>query len=275
MAKFIFQNHDTIGEAKPQIRAKKSLGQNFLHDPHFQNKIFEHTKALYLDCKIKSDKFENVIEIGPGRGDLTVFYQNLNPNNFTLYELDSDLIDNLKENFLTATIFCQDFMEIIPILKPAFLVSNLPYYIGSRLVIDLIKYNKNFPFAFILQKEVSFKTKKIGRPTFFGACVNMFYDTKVELIIPPSAFKPAPKVHSALLIAKPKLVDYDGLKAIKILKAMFFKPNKTLLNNLLNSDLNLDKNALELILVGASLDPSSRVSWDNYEQIYHTLYQIL
>jgi 16S rRNA (adenine1518-N6/adenine1519-N6)-dimethyltransferase len=260
---------------KPELKAKKSLGQNFLHDPHFQNKIFEHTQKLFDTTKKENTLCLEVVEIGPGRGDLTKLYQILNPKSFTLYELDSDLMENLSLNFPKANIFCRDFMDVIPSLKECFLVSNLPYYIGSRLIIDLIKYNKNYPFAFILQKEVAYKVKQTDRPTFFGACLNLFYDAKVELVIPPSAFKPAPKVHSALLVAKPKTVTYDGLRAIKILKAMFFKPNKTLLNNLLNSNLGYSKSELEVFLKTANLDPSVRISWPNYEQVYDGLNLVL
>jgi 16S rRNA (adenine1518-N6/adenine1519-N6)-dimethyltransferase len=274
-----------------KIKAKKSLGQNFLINKHFQEKICEFTHELkkeYPDL--------NMLEIGPGRGDLTKYYfkiaKDTGCKGFDLYEIDIDLIEGLESlkielnsdnsKILDTQIYNVDFMKVIPTLKPTFLVSNLPYYIGSRLIIDLIKYNKNFPFAFILQKEVAYKTSKTEKSkpsqiTLFGAILNLFYDTSLPLIIPPSAFVPAPKVHSALLIGRPKTekdkVPKDGEKALKILKAMFFKPNKTLLNNLVYG-FGISSIEANSMITLAGLDGSVRMNWENYERVFWGLYGV-
>jgi 16S rRNA (adenine1518-N6/adenine1519-N6)-dimethyltransferase len=249
-----------------KIKAKKSLGQNFLKDKHFRLKIANNVKEFYKDYSSLP-----MIEIGPGHGDLTHEFIKLNKD-IVLYEIDKDLIEGLNKQFPETKIINSDFMDEIPNIETSILVSNLPYYIGSRMIVDLIGYNKHFPFAFILQKEVAMKTKDSSDLTFFGAILNIFYDTKVEFIIPPNAFNPAPKVYSALLTGRPKTPKYDGTLAINILKAMFFKPNKTLSNNLKYG--LMDPDLIAKIYETYKYDPNTRVNWDNYETIFDQIYTL-
>jgi 16S rRNA (adenine1518-N6/adenine1519-N6)-dimethyltransferase len=250
-----------------KVTAKKRFGQNFLHDPIYIAKIYESSKVLYDNSTQKS-----LIEVGPGLGDLTREYIKINPD-IVLYEIDPDLIPILQEEFKSTTIHNQDFMELIPNLPDCMLVSNLPYYIGSRLIIDLIAYNRTMPFAFILQKEVAFKTKESEDITFFGAAINLFYSPKVEFTIPPQAFRPAPKVYSALLTATPIKTEYSGLEAITILKAMFFKPTKTMFNNLIYG--GFAKEDIVRIYEKHKFEPNLRVRWANYKEIFGILYSEL
>ena len=245
-------------------KAKKSLGQNFLHDMQFKLKIRDIVAKNYAE-------FDNLplVEIGPGLGDLTEMFIELNKD-IELYELDYDLIEHLENKFGGVRIHNKDFMTELPNLKPSYLVSNLPYYIGSRLIIDLIIYNCRYPFSFILQKEVVMKTKKSEKITLFGAMLNYFYDVKIELNIPPSAFKPAPKVLSTLFSAVPKDTSIDGLQAINIFKAMFFKPTKTLYNNLQFG--GIEKEDIDKIFEINKWPQNLRINWSNYSDIFDTLY---
>jgi 16S rRNA (adenine1518-N6/adenine1519-N6)-dimethyltransferase len=249
------------------IKAKKSLGQNFLKNQRFKDKIYQHTQELYQHYPSLA-----MIEIGAGLGDLTEGFSQIQPN-LTVYEIDEDLIPILQDKFPELTINNQDFMEAIPNLEDALLVSNLPYYIGSRLIVDLIGYNKRVPFAFILQREVAMKTKPSQSLTFFGAILNIFYDTEVALVIPPNAFLPIPKVHSALLIGRPNPNNYDGIKSINILKDMFFKPNKTLYNNLQFGGMN--RADVDKIFSHYNLDANTRVNWSNYRIIFEQIYNYI
>ncbi len=250
-----------------KVAAKKRFGQNFLHDPIYINKIYESSKEIY-----ETSGQKNLIEVGPGLGDLTREYIKINKD-IVLYEIDPDLIPILQEEFPNTTIFNQDFMELIPNLDNCMLVSNLPYYIGSRLIIDLIAYNKTMPFAFVLQKEVAFKIKQTEDITFFGAAINLFYVPKVEFTIPPQAFRPAPKVYSALLTATPMDNNYSGLEAITVLKAMFFKPTKTMFNNLIYG--GFDKQEIVRIYQKHNFEANLRVRWSNYKMIFEILYSEL
>jgi 16S rRNA (adenine1518-N6/adenine1519-N6)-dimethyltransferase len=250
-----------------KVVAKKRFGQNFLHDPIYISKIYQASQEIYDNCKPKS-----LIEVGPGLGDLTREYIKINKD-IVLYEIDPDLIPILQEEFKDTIIHNQDFMELIPNLPDCMLVSNLPYYIGSRLIIDLIAYNKTMPFAFILQKEVAFKIKASEDITFFGAAINLFYSPKVEFTIPPQAFRPAPKVYSALLTATPLNTEYSGLEAITILKAMFFKPTKTMFNNLIYG--GIAKEEVVRIYDKYKFDSNLRVRWENYKEVFGILYNEL
>jgi 16S rRNA (adenine1518-N6/adenine1519-N6)-dimethyltransferase len=250
------------------IKAKKSLGQNFLQDPNIKIKIYNTTLG-FVDKLDLAYKNYPMIEIGPGLGDLTEEFIKIKQD-LTLYEIDDDLIEGLKVKFPKLNVINQDFMKMIPNLEKAILVSNLPYYIGSRLIIDLIAYNKNLPFAFILQREVSNKVKVSEDITFFGAAINLFYTPKVEFVIPPQAFKPSPKVYSALLTAAPKVVKYNGLETVTILKAMFFKPTKTLFNNLIYG--GFDREDVKRIFEKHNIEPNTRVRWANYVEIFDILY---
>ena len=250
-----------------KVTAKKRFGQNFLHDPIYISKIYKASKEVYDNSSKKT-----LIEIGPGLGDLTREYIKINKD-IVLYEIDPDLIPILTEEFPDTIIHNQDFMELIPNLEDCMLVSNLPYYIGSRLIIDLIAYNKTMPFAFILQKEVAFKTKVNEDITFFGAAINLFYNSKVEFTIPPQAFRPAPKIYSALLTATPVITEYSGLETITILKAMFFKPTKTMFNNLIYGGFN--KEDVVRIYDKYKFEPNLRVRWENYKYIFDILYKEL
>jgi 16S rRNA (adenine1518-N6/adenine1519-N6)-dimethyltransferase len=245
-------------------RAKKSLGQNFLQDKNIKEKIFEIVANNY-------EPLNNLklVEIGPGLGDLTEKFIKISES-LEVYEIDEDLIPILEEKFPELIIYHQDFMEALPNLSNVYLVSNLPYYIGSRLIIDLIIYNCRFPFTFILQKEVVMKTKKTEKITLFGAMVNYFYSVKIELNIPPSAFKPAPKVQSALFSGTPKESNIDGTQAINIFKAMFFKPTKTLYNNLQFG--GFERDFVDKVFEKYQWGVNLRINWGNYEDIFDKIY---
>ena len=288
--------------------AKKKFGQNFLVNQDIKEKILSHTQVQLnelIDQGLKNPI--NIIEIGPGRGDLTKFWSQLKPcNNYTCYEIDKDLDEYLKS--LDVDVEYLDIMDNIFLLNnSSLLVSNLPYYIGSRLLIEIIKNDINTPFAVILQREVVDKVSKNNDVTFFGACLNLFYNTKMQLIIPNNSFVPAPKVQSAFVTGYPKndmfekyIVKNSLVNGVDCLKSMFFKPNKTLLNNLyygkfgiidgvdiLISDVPIanknekkeeiypNKDNLKSILLSLGLDPEVRVSWENYENIFITIYNFV
>ncbi|MGL4758079.1 MAG: ribosomal RNA small subunit methyltransferase A [Patescibacteria group bacterium] len=250
-----------------ETKAKKNLGQNFLHDPNIKAKI---KKLLEIHYQSQKTPQLPIIEIGPGLGDLSELIEDI-PTKITLIEIDDDLIPKLESKFPNIKIINDDFMNLLPNIESSYLFSNLPYYIGSRLIVDLIGYNQRMPFGFILQKEVVFKTKTSSKITFFGAILSLFYDIKIELSIPPSAFRPSPKVYSSLFFGNPKDLDFDGLLSINILKAMFFKPNKILYNNLIFG--GFDKEEVENIFKHFEFDKNTRVNWSNYKEIFEKIYR--
>ena len=143
------------------IKAKKSLGQNFLVDLNIIKKI--------INC---SDiKNRNIVEIGPGTGNLTKYIINKLPKSLTLIEKDKDLTDHIKKKFekdKNIEIFNTDVLKFDwekKIKKKSIIFGNLPYNISTQILIKLISV-KNWPpkydrLIFMFQKEVADKILNI------------------------------------------------------------------------------------------------------------------
>ena len=187
------------------IRAKKSLGQNFLIDSDVINQILEITEI----------KDKNILEIGPGTGNLTSKILEKNPRQLTVIEKDKELVDILKTNFGSDIIIIND--DILKFNECQFekkmtVFGNLPYNISTEILCKWILNldSKNFWFdgmVLMFQKEVadritsSFNSRSYGRLSIIS---NWKLDIKKILDIKPSAFSPKPKVESTVLFFKPK-----------------------------------------------------------------------
>ena len=238
------------------IKAKKSLGQNFLIDRDILEKI----------TKIKSIKNKNILEIGPGTGNLTSFILKNNPKKFFVIEKDNALAKNLENLFKDKlTIINNDILEIdeTSLYHEKFIVyGNLPYNISTEILIKWItNLKESFWFEHLIllfQKEVAdriianFNTAAYGRISILAN-----WKLSIEKIcdISPTSFSPRPKINSTLLLFTPKKIFYKikeskNLEEItkvffnhrrKMLKKPFnqlFKGNETILNKL-NINLNL------------------------------------
>ena len=187
------------------IRAKKSLGQNFLIDRNIIDKIVN-----ILELKNK-----NILEIGPGTGNLTEGILKKSPKKILAIEKDDNLVKLLKEKF-------DDKIEIInkDILKidenslsdqTLTVFGNLPYNISTEILCKWILNIKQkiwFDCLILMfQKEVAdriisdFNTKSYGRLTILA---NWRLDMKKICDISPLSFQPKPKIESTLLFFKPK-----------------------------------------------------------------------
>tara|TARA_B100000035_G_scaffold303066_1_gene301280 strand:- start:265 stop:1050 length:786 start_codon:yes stop_codon:yes gene_type:complete len=187
------------------IRAKKSLGQNFLIDKNIIDKIVN-----ILELKDK-----NILEIGPGTGNLTEGILKKSPKKILAIEKDDNLVKLLKEKF-------DDKIEIInkDILKidenslsdqTLTVFGNLPYNISTEILCKWILNIKQkiwFDCLILMfQKEVAdriisdFNTKSYGRLTILA---NWRLDMKKICDISPLSFQPKPKIESTLLFFKPK-----------------------------------------------------------------------
>ena len=245
------------------IKAKKSLGQNFLIDRDILEKI----------TKIKSIKDKNILEIGPGTGNLTSFILKHNPKKFFVIEKDNELATNLENLFNDKlTIINKDILEIdeTSLYNEKFIVyGNLPYNISTEILIKWItNLKKDFWFEnliLLFQKEVAdriiakFNTSDYGRITILAN-----WKLSIEKIcdVGPTSFSPRPKINSTLLLFTPKknfykIRDTKNLEKItkiffnhrrKMLKKPFnqlFRGNEGILNKL-NIDLNLRPQNLNL-----------------------------
>ena len=239
-----------------KIKAKKSLGQNFLIDNNILCKIVEIGKI---------SKNDTVLEIGPGTGNLTEKIIKKNPKKFFVVEKDKNLSNLLEEKFGNKiSIINNDILKCYNdflIDTPIKVFGNLPYNISTKILISMIKINnlENFfkEFIFIFQKEVADRimanenTKNYGRISILAS---WRMKTKKILDISPSSFKPKPKVNSTLvcLTPKSKFDKYINIKHLEHITNIFFnqrrkmikKPMKLLFDDFENiaNKLGLDLN---------------------------------
>ena len=187
------------------IKAKRSLGQNFLID---QNVIDKMVNILELSNK-------NILEIGPGTGNLTDEILKKNPKKFLVIEKDDYLASLLIEKFKNKIkVINKDILETNEnSLSNEILTvfGNLPYNISTEILckwILNIKEKEWFDYLILMfQKEVAdriisnFNTKSYGRLTIIA---NWRLDIKKICDVGPASFKPRPKIDSSILFFKPK-----------------------------------------------------------------------
>ncbi len=245
------------------IKAKKSLGQNFLIDPNIIDKI----------VNIVEIKNKDILEIGPGTGNLTQKILKKNPNKFLVIEKDNNLAKMLKEKFETKIkIINQDILKVDESTLSNQVLNvfgNLPYNISTEILVKwILNINKKkvwFNYLVLMfQKEVAdriiseYNTKNYGRLTILAN-----WRLKIQKIcdISPSCFTPKPKVESTLLLFKPKLefVKFADPKNLEKITRIFFMHRRKMIKKpfleLFNGDKNLAfKMGLDLKLRPQNLD---------------------
>ena len=214
------------------MRAKKSLGQNFIHDENFLIKLNE---------KIKTGPTTNIIEIGPGKGALTKFLLKKKHKQIIAIEKDQSPIKYLekyKEEKLL--IINSDALNInlndLNLKKESIIVGNLPFNISSQLLIKWTKFQNWPPFYkkmyLMFQKELGERiiakkdTKSYGRISVL--CQSRF-NIKKLLIAPSEIFTPKPKVDGIVLEFSPiksyKNINIETLEVI-VRKAFLHRRKK-------------------------------------------------
>ena len=195
------------------IKPKKSLGQNFLIDQNILKKIVNIGEIEHKD---------NILEIGPGTGNLTKFIVAGRSNKIILIEKDKTLIASLKlkfNHYNNIKYICKDILktELEKTIKNNTIVfGNLPYNISSQILIKLVKFNNQQPnykrLVLMFQKEVGEKiisnsnTNKYSR---LGIISKFRLKIKKNFLISKNCFYPRPKVDSMLIILEPKKNDID------------------------------------------------------------------
>lgn len=175
---------------------KKKLGQNFLISPYYAQRI-----AL----AVESPDDSKVIEIGPGRGALSVFLKERFPR-FHLIEMDKDIIPRLKEKIGDGkwTLHVGDVLEFDfkTLGSTLHLVGNLPYNIAALIIKKTLLYSPQVvSVTYMVQREVAERivaaphTKQNGYLTIF---CQFFGPPKILFNVPPGAFVPKPNVDSAV-----------------------------------------------------------------------------
>ena len=251
------------------IRAKKSLGQNFLIDREVLEKI---TNVVQIKDKA-------ILEVGPGTGNLTSFILKKNPKKMFVIEKDDDLAINLSETFKDQlTIINDDILQVDEnlIFKDKVTVfGNLPYNISTEILSKWITQTKNeFWFnnlILMFQKEVAdriiakFNTSSYGRLSILSN-----WKLNVEKIcdIKPESFLPRPKIDSSLLFFSPKKNFYKikNPKNLEKVTRIFFNHRRKMLKKPYNQLFNGDQRVLNELKIDLNLRPQN-LDFDTYYQL--------
>ena len=218
------------------IRPKKSLGQNFLIDQNIINKI----------VKIADVKNNNIVEIGPGTGNLSIKIIENNPNNFFLIEKDRKLSEELKRKFFllkNIKVINKDILDFNledNIKKNSIILGNLPYNISSQILVKLIKFNTWLPnykkLVLMFQKEVADKIlAKQKDPTYgrLSILTNSRLKVTERFNVSKNCFYPKPKVESTVLVFEPIINSDFQVKNINNLEKithLFFSSKRKMVN---------------------------------------------
>ena len=220
------------------FRFSKSLGQNFLVDKNFVDKIVEGADV----------SGKNVIEVGPGLG--TISYEMAKIcKKLVLIELDSALIPILEKNmeeFDNVVIIHADILKTnLKSIQDEYFsgeefafVSNLPYYITTPIIEKVFEDDINCTsMTIMVQKEVADRmlaNEKDKDYSSLSVFVKYYSEAKLLTKVPKSVFMPQPKIDSSVLRLDLRIYDekVDKEKLFALVKAGFLKRRKTILNSL-------------------------------------------
>ena len=224
---------------KYDLRPRKSLGQNFLIDPHVLKKIIRAADIGPGDF---------VLEIGPGVGGLTQALAE--PAGQVLaVELDKRLAEALRESIAGWSFGSKVEVVQADILGydiPAHInkvVANLPYYVTTPIVMSLLENYSFKSITVMVQREVA--QRMVSRPgdKSYGALslgVQYHANAEIAAYVPPNSFIPRPKVGSALVhmdILNSQPVAADKAALFTNIRAGFGKRRKTLVNSLYSAEI--------------------------------------
>jgi 16S rRNA (adenine1518-N6/adenine1519-N6)-dimethyltransferase len=242
------------------IRAKKSLGQNFLIDRDILEQIVNTVEILKKE----------ILEIGPGSGNLTNFIIKKKPKKFYVIEKDNDLSLLLEEKFGSEiSIINDDVLNVSEntISKEKLTVfGNLPYNISTEILSRwIVNLGKNFWFdslVLMFQKEVadriiaSSNTSKYGRLSILS---NWKLNIKKIIDIKPESFSPRPKIDSSLLLFTPKnnFFELKDAKNLEMITRVFFSQRRKMLKKPFNKVFKNAKEVSEKFNIDLNLRPQN------------------
>ena len=249
------------------IKAKKSLGQNFLIDKNILEKIINITKV--------QDKI--ILEIGPGTGNLTSYILKRNPKKLIVIEKDYELAYNLKNKYNNQIkIINEDVLQIDEtnlVKEKVTVFGNLPYNISTEILSKwIINLKDKFWFeclVLMFQKEVAdriiakFNTSNYGR---LSIICNWKLNIKKICDIKPEAFSPKPKINSSLLIFHPKenFIKINNPRKLEEITRIFFNQRRKMLKKPFNQLFNGDQKIADKLKIDLNLRPQNL----NFETYY-------
>ena len=242
------------------IKPKKSLGQNFLIDRDVLEQIVDTVEITNNE----------ILEIGPGSGNLTAFILKKNPKKIYAVEKDDDLALLLKDKFADEiTIINDDILKISENRlsnEKLTVFGKLPYNISTEILSKwIVNLNKDFWFknlVLMFQKEVADRiiaepnTSKYGRLSILS---NWKLNIKKIMDIKPQSFSPRPKIDSTLLLFTPRenFFELESAKNLEMITRVFFSQRRKMLKKPFNQVFKNAKEISEKFNINLNLRPQN------------------
>ncbi len=243
------------------IKAKKSLGQNFLIDKNIIKKISD---IINIENK-------TILEVGPGTGNLTSSLLEKRPKKFFVIEKDKDLIISLKKKFNDKIKIINDdilkYNENSLSKEELIVFGNLPYNISTEILCKWILNLKKKSFWFsnlilMFQKEVADRiisehnSSKYGRLTILA---NWKLSIRKIMDIKPSSFSPKPKIDSSLLFFSPKkkFFEIQNPHNLEKITRIFFNHRRKMIKKPFNQLYNGNMNIIKKLDIDLNLRPQN------------------
>lgn len=253
------------------VTAKKKFGQHFLKDGYYIKQIVQSMPDDEID----------IVEVGPGLGDLTKELLKKKP--VVTFEIDDEACGYIKDEFHDhldsgrLRLICGDVLDSWDggklHQKPYRLVANLPYNVGTKIILNALKDSNCVGLIVMVQLEVAEKfSAKAGKKNFspLSILVESIGSSEIILEVPPIAFDPPPKVESAV-IKIDKIQPFFDEKLSVFLKVAFTAPRKTLKKNLSSF---YDKREIEDLFNKLELPPAIRpheVTTETFQSLLNSL----
>ena len=242
------------------IKPKKSLGQNFLIDRNVLEQIVDTVEITNKE----------VLEIGPGSGNLTTFILKKNPKKFYVIEKDDELALLLQNKFANEISIIND--DVLKISEDKIsnekltVFGNLPYNISTEILSKWItNLDKKIWFeslVLMFQKEVAERiiaesnTSKYGRLSILA---NWKLNIKKIMDIKPQSLSPRPKIDSTLLLFTPrkKIFELEDSKNLEMITRVFFSQRRKMLKKPFNQVFNNAKKVADKFNINLNLRPQN------------------
>ena len=249
--------------------SKRRFGQNFLVDRSVIDRIISAVNA---------HRDETIIEIGPGRGALTLRLTE-NTGRLIAIEFDRELVPVLREQFkdtpnlqlIEDDALNVNFCDVIEPARSARVVANLPYNIATAILQRLIEQrNCITDMTLMLQREVADRITAAAGSTergYLSVLVEAYCETEKLFDVPPRAFRPAPRVWSTVVrlrVRSKTAVEVKDEKLLwQIVSAGFAQRRKTILNNLRRAPASIQallkkRGGASIVLCEAGIPPQRR-----------------
>src|SRR6266704_967946 len=249
--------------------SKRRFGQNFLVDRSVIDRIISAVNA---------HRDETIIEIGPGRGALTLRLTE-NTGRLIAIEFDRELVPVLREQFkdtpnlqlIEDDALNVNFCDVIEPARSARVVANLPYNIATAILQRLIEQrNCITDMTLMLQREVADRITAAAGSTergYLSVLVEAYCETEKLFDVPPRAFRPAPRVWSTVVrlrVRSKTAVEVKDAKLLwQIVSAGFAQRRKTILNNLRRAPASIQallkkRGGASIVLCEAGIPPQRR-----------------